>query len=365
MPFGENIYTEDPDAKQEVDEPLQYPFRTDFANEHLPWHELRPGVFPPLKSHHLATGELTKIDALHRSGQFRAEGAGELVEFTLPPFGSVLYLNSEAELADIPLGTRLAFYLHPDARGAFTKASVVMDDFTWLASEKRTLRVEAVLVDQRKLILGAQHAPVKNYHGDMVSPPSLGHAEFAVDANTRVWKLDQPIQLSELAVGDELLLNTTGRTTTSRGRCTDIWVGAETHKLVAERGLAKHNALVKERGAPAWIDSVDGKNFTITFFAAHRKEFQALLGGDPWGKGVHAILVDEELNPLSGGVDKFGFKNHLPEGTTGGTYGCSGVRWVLETGQPADGYQPGRLVRVFQHDWPVKTLADDKPPAER
>ena len=77
-----------------------FPFRTDFANEHLPWYQLKPGEFPPLHSEHRVGGELVEADFIHRSGQFRAEGTGELVDFTLPPFGTVMYLNTEADLRD-------------------------------------------------------------------------------------------------------------------------------------------------------------------------------------------------------------------------------------------------------------------------
>ena len=91
MPFGENVYTEAPDAKQEIEEAIQYPYRTDFANHELPWYQLQPGVFPPLNSHHRASGELTKIDVQRRRGEFRPDGGGDLVEFTIPPFGCVLY----------------------------------------------------------------------------------------------------------------------------------------------------------------------------------------------------------------------------------------------------------------------------------
>ena len=82
----------------------------------------------------------------------------------------------------------------------------------------------------------------------------------------------------------------------------NLRVGADTIKLATQRQVATHRASLKERGAPAWIDRVQGNELTVVFFADHRKDFQSLLGGDPWGKGVHALLADEELNPLSSGV---------------------------------------------------------------
>ncbi len=49
----------------------RYPFRTDFANAHLPWYQPKPGEFPPHHSDHRVSGELVSADFIHRTGQFR------------------------------------------------------------------------------------------------------------------------------------------------------------------------------------------------------------------------------------------------------------------------------------------------------
>lgn len=90
------------------------PYRTDAANEHLPWYRLTSGQFPPLGSEHRIGGELVEADFVHRTGQFRTAGTGELVNFTLLPFGSILYLAAEADLRDVPLGTYFQFFLYQD-----------------------------------------------------------------------------------------------------------------------------------------------------------------------------------------------------------------------------------------------------------
>ena len=166
------------------------------------------------------------------------------------------------------------------------------------------------------------------------------------------------MKLSDLAIGDELLVNLTGRTATSRGRCTDIWAGLETHKLATAQQRTNHQNFLQARGLPAWIDKVEGKTITITFFSAQRKDFTALLNGDPWGKSVSVFLADEELRTHGAATNKMSFKNHLPEGVTAGTYGCSGVRWVLEASPLPEAFQKGRIIRVLKEGWPIKDTVE-------
>ncbi len=87
----------------------RYPFRTDFANAGLPWYQPKPLEFPPHHSDRRINGELVSADFIHRTGQFRASATGELMDFTMPPYGAVNYLNSEADLRDVPLGTFFSF----------------------------------------------------------------------------------------------------------------------------------------------------------------------------------------------------------------------------------------------------------------
>ena len=54
-----------------------------------------------------------------------------LVDFKLPPFGTVRYLKTEADLRDVPLWqAHLRFSLYQDAKGAFTQAAAIEDEYT-------------------------------------------------------------------------------------------------------------------------------------------------------------------------------------------------------------------------------------------
>lgn len=362
MPFGEGLnaggHDEEP-ADSHVLQPADFPYRTDFGNENLPWYQLQPNKFPPDHSEHRFGGELVKVDAARRSGQFRMDRTGELVNFTLPPFGSVHYLNAEAELEDLPTGTRCLFFLYQDTKGAFTRAAVIMDEYSYFAGNTLTYRFETAHLDEGKdkgkLEVVRHAAPVQvDYILEPRVPLDFGRIELEVDTKTRVWKGDTQIKLSDLTVGDELLINRTARTTTSQGRCTDIWVGAATHKLVTEQQRKRHAAFVKEHGAWGWIDSVEGNEIAVTLFAGIRTDFAAILGADPYGKSVRVTLAEEQRNTQGGKVDMMGFKTHLPEGDTTATYGCSGIRWLFGSDKLPEGYRKGRIIRVFKDDWPSK-----------
>lgn len=351
MPFGEGLFAgghdEEPADSKEL-QPADFPYRTDFGNENLPWYTLQPGVFPPDHSEHRVGGELVKVDAAHRSGQFRMDRTGELINFTLPPFGSVLYLNADAELEDLPLGMRCLFFLYQDEKGAFTRAGVIEDEYSYLAGNTLTYRLETAQLAEGRLVIARHPAPVQvDYILEPRVAPDFGRIELEVDDKTRVWKGDHQVKLSDLAPGEELLVNLAARTTTSRGRCTDIWAGIETHKLATSQQRKKHAAFLKEHGVPGWIDSVEGSEFTVTLFGSNRKDIAAALGPDPYSKSVRVTLADEQRNSQSGRMDQMQFKTHLPEGDTTATYGCSGIRWTFAAEKLPEGYRKGRILRVY------------------
>jgi hypothetical protein len=220
--------------------PGQFPFRTDYGNDQLPWYQLKSGVVPPLFSEHVVFGEIVTVDAAKRAGQFRTDGAGDLVDFALIPEGSVRYLDVKVGLTDLPLGLRCRFHLYQDEKGAFTKASLMSDEFSYLVSNAVTYRIEALKLDEGKLHVARQIPEAKDYNGDMRQPPDIGRTELLVNADTRVWKGDQQVKLTDLALRDQLLVNLSGESPGKPSRCTDIWVGVETHKQVTEQLRKKY-----------------------------------------------------------------------------------------------------------------------------
>jgi hypothetical protein len=289
---------------------------------------------------------------------------GQLVNFTLPPSAATMLHNADVELEDLPLGMRYLFFLYQDEKGAFTRAGVVMDEFTYLATNTLTYRLESTDItgigktdgkDKNSagtLYIARHAAPVQtDYVLEPRVPIDYGRIALEVDGNTRVWRGDKQIALSDISVGEDLLINLGPRTTTSRGRCTDIWTGADTHRLATEQQHQKHIAYLKTHGVPGYIDNIEGNELTVVFFAGNRKEFIPLLKPDPYGKSVHIALTDDYRNPLTATATTMGFKQPIREGDTFDTYGCSGVRWVLRSDKIPEGYRKGRTVRLFKEDW--------------
>jgi len=225
--------------------PTQFPFRTDYGNETLPWFQLKAGQAPPRFSEHLVLGDLVKVDAGKRSGQFRTDRTGELVDFALVPnkeSASVRYLNADADLSDVPLGTRCRFNVYQDEKGAFTQATLVTDEFSYLAGNAVTYRIEEMDLDRGKIHVARQVPEVKNYNGDMEQPPDIGRATLLVNGETRVWKDSQQAKLTDLAIGDALLVNLTSEQYGSPSRCTEIWAGADMQKSATEQQQKNHAA---------------------------------------------------------------------------------------------------------------------------
>ncbi len=325
----------------------RYPFRTDFANSELPWYQPKPLEFPPHHSDRRISGELVSADFIHRAGQFRTSRTGELMDFTMPPFGSVIFLNAEADLRDVPLGTFFLFFLNQDAHGGFTRLATMQDQFSMDAGHSFSYRLDEVRLGDGKLLTTKQSIP-KNQ-------PDLGKKELLVNDETRVWKGDKQVKLTDLAVGDDLLFNLTGKTAESPGWCTDIWVGAETHELATEQQRKKFAEFTKRRGLPGWIDKTEDNKLTVTLFSGDAQSFKKTWMDDfVVGKEIAVVVANDELRTWNPPVDKE--KSTLLEiqKTPVEAYGTSGVRLVFTVPNMLEGFRRGRIVRVFGSGWPVK-----------
>ena len=210
--------------------PAQYPFRTDYGNADRPWYRLEPGKAPPPDSAHRIFGELLAVAAGGRSGRFRLDDSSEEVAFSLIPGAKVRYLNADAGLADVPVGTRYRFHLYQDESGAFRRANFVTDEVSDLAHNGAVWRVESLNRDGGTLTAARQPPGVQNDQGDPEQPPDVGRALLRTGPETRFWKGSKRVGLSEVAVGDHLLVDRTGDRAARPARCTDVWIGAEAHK---------------------------------------------------------------------------------------------------------------------------------------
>lgn len=213
--------------------PEQYPFRTDHGNRNLPWFQVRDGMPPPSYAEHLMFGELTRVDAVTQSGEFRTEGSGELVKFAMLNTGKKLpairfqsdsFEGASSRLADLRVGQRYRFHMFQDAGGDFTRCTFLSDDYSNLVLNGINYQIRSLDLTQGLMEVTWQHVPVKNYNGDMETPPPYGQNVLRVVPETRVWRNKVPSELTGLKIGDLLRLNQTAEFPGKPAYCTDLWI---------------------------------------------------------------------------------------------------------------------------------------------
>jgi hypothetical protein len=225
--------------------PVQFPFRTDYSNDKLPWYQLKTGEAPPPFAEHRVMGELVSVDDATRTGSFRMDRTGEMVNFTLTPEATVKVMSGEGKLSGLAPGSRCRFHMFQDEQGRFTKVTSVSDEFSYLAANFTTYRIEELRAGEGTIRAARQIPEVKNYNGDMEKSPDLGRTILQVLPDTRIWKGDKQVKLADLAVGDLLMVNVTADQPGKPSRCTEVWVGADTHKQMIEQRAKKKVAAKK------------------------------------------------------------------------------------------------------------------------
>ena len=82
--------------------------------------------FPSINDAKRIHGELVSVDFILRKGEFRADD-GKLMPFSMPPYAIMKYKGAEADLREVPLGTKMTFLMLTDAEGKLTRL-VTTDD---------------------------------------------------------------------------------------------------------------------------------------------------------------------------------------------------------------------------------------------
>ena len=215
------------------------------------------------------------------------------------------------------------------------------------AGHSFTYRLDEVKLAEGKL-LTTKHSIAKKQD-------DLGRKELVVTPETRVWKGGEQMKLDALKPGDELLFNLTGKSADNPGRCTDVWIGVETHKLTTETQQKKFNDFTAARGVPGWIEKTEGKTVTVTFFSGDTRAFKAACNElIAVGKETKLCVANDELRTWNPGVDgERGAFTEVQKVPTDG-YGCSGYRATMTVSNMLEGFRKGRVVRVFLAGWKVQ-----------
>jgi len=340
-------------------------FRTDGGDEKLPWHEIKPGEFPPEGSSHYIAGELIGLDHINRTGTLRPDRRTDQrtddydrpLPFTLLPYASMRYHGAPAELRDLPIGTHLhgAWYFEAkagkDKKGAFTQIFRLEDDFSFHERQQRTWRVDAVQLDKGTLTVTGQTGAENK--------PDEKSLIYKITPATRVWKGTGFGKLEDLAPGQAVLINITVATLKGPGRCTDIWLDPESRKLATAHQLEVHRLHQKSRGIPGWVNAVDDaqNTVTVTLFGGSDPK---LLEEMKKGSGVHTAVAeaslrsyDQSSDALTATVSEVNAVPLVP--------GSSGVQLVFKPEIMLEGFRPGRFLRLISQSWRI----DDLPYEER
>lgn len=120
-----------------------------------------------------------------------------------------------------------------------------------------------------------------------------------------------------------------------------------------ESQRAKFIEFTKARGLAGWIDQVEGKRLTVTFFGD--PEFVGQLLEDfPVQKDARVCVANDELRTWNPPVD--GERGHVYEKreVSSAGLGCSGRQIVIGVPNLLEGFRAGRVVRIFAPSWKAK-----------
>lgn len=334
-------------------------FRTDGGDEKLRWYQHKLGEFPPEGSAHAISGELIAVDHINRTGALRIDrddtqrrgNWDHSLPFTMLPYGSLSYHGAPAEMRDIPIGTHLhgQFYIDKvgkDGKGEFDRAIRLEDDFSYAVRNKRVWRVDSVALDKGTLTCTGVNTETKQADAKA--------SIFHVIPATRVWKGRTIGTLADLAAGQNVLVNLTIATIKGPGRCTDVWIDAESRDVAAAHQVEIHRQFQREHGLAGWVEDVDNEKGTVTV---------ALFGGfdpklkEPFTVGTQAGAAVAEEN-----LRTYDQNNDIMRGpilavqNVQARLGDSGMRVTFKPSIMIEGYRPKRFVRLFYGGWKVDEL---------
>ncbi|WP_442509244.1 hypothetical protein SH528x_000800 [Novipirellula sp. SH528] len=362
----------------------------------------QPGKFPPIEKAHSYRGELVFVDHANRRGSIRVEGSGMFYRndphpFAMLPYGMVRYHGAPADLRDIPLGTVLHVraFLPPDPKLSSVPVLPV-DNKVKDANHNRgagifpaenhvlLLEDEPSHCQREGKVWKLQEIEIQNNQGMIVvrcEPHEGGEAEAAAetmtfDAATRIWRGRERLEVAELvaegswpasgkrSLDDQpVLLGISWKPTPggvfTRFHISDIWLDETAIQRAARNQTETHNAFIRSRWMPAWVDAVEYGKFgsakvTATLFGGMDESLYADFKADE-----HALMnaVENTLKHTHGAygpahmackgpiLDVVRMDGEPPVGS-------SGIQIQFETDLIIEGIRPGRVVRVSPASWP-------------
>ena len=142
------------------------------------------------------------------------------------------------------------------------------------------------------------------------------------------------------------------------GRCTDIWLDAESRDLAAAHQLEVHRQFQREHGLAAQVDEVDNAAGTVTatlFAGFDPKLLEDFTTKDSVGAAVanEALRTYDQINDTARG-------EILEVQSVPAPPGNSGTRIRFKPRHLLEGFRPQRIVRLFSGKWPIDDLPKEE-----
>lgn len=360
------------------------------------------GVFPPLEKAHSYRGELIFVDHANRRGSIRVQGEGMFFRndphpFAMLPYGIVRYHGAPADLRDIPLGTvmHVRGFLPPDPKispvpvlpvnnkdidanhyrgtGIFPAENHVLlleDEPSHCQRKGKVWKLKEVDFKNNAGVIIANRES-KTGKGDETSEETM-----TFDSATRIWRGRERLGIADLIAegtwlesgkksldGQPVLLGITWKPTPdgvfTRFHISDIWLDDTAMQRAAQLQTESHNAFIRSRWMPGWVDAVEYGKFgraTITatlfggmdesLYADFKKDVPAMMNAvENTLKHTHGAYGPAHMASKGPILDVTKTEGDVP-------LGSSGIQIRFETDLIIEGIRPGRVVRVRPASWP-------------
>ena len=321
--------------------------------------------------------------------------------FSMLPYGVVRYHGATADLRDIPLGTVLHIraFLPPDPKTSSVPVLPVnnkdIDSNHYrgigvFPAENHVLLLEDEPSHclQEGKIWKLREVDLKNYEGILIAncepkqctDSKASDEKMTFDAATRVWRGRECLGIKDLVAegawpaegkkaldGRAVLLGIVWKPTPdgifTRFHISDIWLDDASMQRSSDNQTETHNAFIRRRWIPAWIDAVEyGKFGRATVTATLFGSMDASLYAD-FKKDV-PVLMNAAENTLKHAGGHYGPAHMASKGPIlevaklpgEAPLGSSGIQIRFETDLIIEGIRAGRVVRVRPASWTAVNL---------
>lgn len=271
-------------------------------------------------------GELISLDPATRTGKFRNESDDSVMAFTVMPYSELLHHAAFGDLQDFRVGERAIFRLHENEKGEWVWLTYIQDEMNMLNGHKEHFHVDTI--DAAKRTLGCTWA---NADRSFVRQTNV---VIKTAADTRYWKAGSPAGFADIRPGDKLRTRTHG---VGKGKTRVAWeVFLDDESLVKFQTEQKavHARRMAEEGLPGYVDTVAGKEASLTLFQE----------GGEWARKLKA---GQKVRLAPAGVDRKPTAAPVEAEITSAKMAGNLCKVTVSLGAGTQGFQPSALARLW------------------